>query len=85
MIDGSLYRIHGQLFSQPVTDPAIMAAAREMADKWLPSPCCVMDTALVKGVADMKLIEFNTINCSGVYYNSVPKIVKALTEYVSKL
>jgi ATP-grasp domain, R2K clade family 3 len=85
VIDGSLYRIHGQLFSQPVTDPLVMEEAQRMADKWLPSPCCVMDAALLKNDEKMYCIEFNTLNSSGFYYNNIPKIVKALTEYVSKL
>lgn len=85
VIDGSLYRIHGQLFSQPVTDKKIMEAAQELANKWLPSPCCVMDLALVKDCDELKVIEFNCINSSGFYYNNISKIVKAMTEYVSDL
>lgn len=52
---------------------------QKMADKWLPSECCVMDTT------DSKVLEFNCINCSGFYGHDIANIVNAFTKYVGEL
>jgi len=46
------------------------------ADKWLPNRNVVMDLALVDN--ELKVIEFNCINCSGFYNHDVRKIFDAL-------
>ena len=62
-----------------VTDQKMIDEAQTFADKWLPSECCVMDIALVNG--ELKVIEFNAINSSGMYDSDVVAIFKALWEY----
>lgn len=79
VVSGSLYRSHGQLRKERVTDAAMITEAQAIADVWLPSPCCVMDLALVND--ELKVIEFNCINSSGWYDNDVTAIFKALYEY----
>lgn len=79
IVDGSMYRAHGQLRKIHETDKAVINEAQELADKWLPHQCVVMDTALVGN--DIRVIEFNCINASGFYDNDVDKIFKALWEY----
>lgn len=83
VIDGSWYRIHGQLFSQPINDQLFMDEVQLIADKWLPHKCCVMDIAISND--EIKVIEFNTINGSGFYYNNIEKIVSAMSDYARKL
>jgi hypothetical protein len=53
--------------------------AQELANKWLPDQCCVMDLALVED--ELKVIEFNCINSSGFYDHDVDAIFKALWKY----
>lgn len=79
VISGSMYRAHGQMRLERVTEQKMIDEAQSFADKWLPDQCCVMDLALVGG--ELKVIEFNTINSSGAYDNDVSAIFKALWEY----
>lgn len=81
VIDGSWYRIHGQLLSQPVTNETFMEEVQELADIWLPHRCCVMDVAVMSD-GSVKVIEYNAINSTGFYYHNIPKIVKAMTDYL---
>jgi len=82
VVSGSLYRAHGQMRQEANTDLAVHVEAQKMADKWLPSPCCVMDLALVDG--EMMVIEFNCINSSGFYANDVGAVFSALYNYGAK-
>lgn len=79
VVSGSMYRAHNQLRKERVTEQALIDEAQSFADGWLPSPCCVMDLALVGD--GLKVIEFNCINSSGFYDNDVSAIFKALYEY----
>ena len=79
VVSGSLYRHSGQLFRQRITDPKIIAEAQTFADGWLPNDNCVMDLALVGG--EVKVIEFNNINGSGLYDNDATAIFDALWKY----
>lgn len=82
IVDGSMYRAHGQLRKIHETDKQVIYEAQALADKWLPHQCVVMDTALLGD--EVKVIEFNCINSSGFYDNDVSKIFKALWEYHNK-
>jgi hypothetical protein len=79
IIDGSMYRIRGKLVKHHETDVELIQEAQELADKWLPDPCCVMDLALVND--ELKVIEFNCINSSGMYGHDIKVIFKALYKY----
>jgi len=79
VVSGSMYRCHNQLRSERMTKPEEFEEAQKLADKWLPSPCCVMDLALVGG--ELKVIEFNCINASGFYDNDIETIFKSLYNY----
>ncbi len=81
IVDGSMYRMMGQLKKEHETNPSVIKQAQEFANKWLPSPCCVMDLALVNG--EVKVIEFNTINSSGFYDHDVEKIIVTLYNYAA--
>ena len=79
VVSGSMYRWCGQLRKHRVTETEMIDEAQSFADKWLPDDCCVMDLALVDD--ELKVIEFNCINASGLYANDIPAVFKALWEY----
>ncbi len=79
VISGAMYRCRGKLIKEREEDSATIAEAQTFADVWLPSPCCVMDLALVDN--QLKVIEFNTINSSGFYNHDVEAIFVELYKY----
>lgn len=83
VVDGSYYRMGGRLHSSHITQSEVYESAQELADKWLPHECCVIDIADTD--EGLKVIEFNTINSSGFYDHDIPKIVKAMTEWARNL
>lgn len=82
IIDGAMYRVNGQLVKKHENDIDVINEAQSFAKKWLPSPCCVMDLALVDN--ELKVVEFNCLNSSGFYGHDVHKIFNALYEYTIK-
>lgn len=83
IVDGSYYRMAGQLQLHHIDQPETLAFAQEMADKWLPHECCVMDLADTDD--GLKVIEFNTLNGSGFYDHRINVIVGAMTDWAKKL
>lgn len=81
VISGSLYRKQRQLYKKRETDIDIIKEAQQLANGWLPSPCCVMDTAIIEESSDTKIVEFNCINASGFYDNDISAVFKALWDY----
>lgn len=79
VIDGAMYRAHGQLVKKHETDPMVIYEAQEFANGWLPGANCVMDLALTD--TGVKVIEFNCINSSGFYGHDVDKIFKSLYNF----
>jgi hypothetical protein len=79
VVTSASYRFKGMLLTRREEDPAVIAEAQALADKWLPHETCVMDIALTPN--GMKVIEFNCLNGSGIYYHDVRALVKAVTEY----
>lgn len=75
VVDGSWYRLNGELVKTHVSDPELIAEAQKFADGWLPHQCCVMD---ICELADQtrKVIEFNCINGSGFYGHDIKKIMQ---------
>jgi len=81
IVSGSIYRRHGESYLEDETDYKVLKEAQELADKWLPHPCCVMDVALCDTTP--YVIEFNSLNASGFYKHDVPAIVRAVAQYVA--
>lgn len=75
IIEGRQYRMNGNLCALPVTD-TLIRMAQELAAMWLPHQTCVMDTAWTYD--DLSVIEFNCLNCSGMYGHDPYAIVKAI-------
>lgn len=82
VVSGSMYRCRNQFRKERIIDSDMIKEAQTFADKWLPSPCCVMDLALVDD--EVKVIEFNCINSSGFYDNNIYDIFKSLYDYCIK-
>lgn len=83
VVDGSYYRLGGRTVLQNVNQKETLHAAQQLADKWLPHKCCVMDIADTP--EGTKVIEFNTLNSSGFYDHNIPVIVDAVTEWARSL
>lgn len=80
VVSGSMYRAHGQMRQERVTEQALIDEAQKIARRgWLPASCCVMDLALVND--ELKVIEFNCINSSGFYDNDIRAVFDALYRY----
>ncbi len=76
VVDGSWYRLNGELVKTHVNDRELTDEAQEFSDGWLPHENCVMDLCeLADG--SKKVIEFNCINGSGFYQHDVKKIFHA--------
>jgi len=80
IVDGSVYRIGGQLHQVHEDDKEVNKRAQELADIWLPHENVVMDLALVND--ELKVTEFNCLNASGYYKNDIAKIIKAVDDYM---
>lgn len=78
VISGSLYRLKGEMHQKNEIDSWVISEAQRFADVWLPHRNCCMDLALVDN--EVKVIEFNTINSSGLYDHDANAIIKALWE-----
>ncbi len=79
IISGSVYMKDGKFLSERVIDKPTLREAQMLADRWLPNDCVVMDVALVEG--ELKVIEFNCINCSGFYDHDIDLIFKEWYNY----
>ncbi len=79
VITGSSYRLHGERLVQRVEAGPVLDTANKMAKDWLPHPCCVMDVADTEH--GMKVVEFNCLNASGIYYHDVKKLVERVTNF----
>lgn len=86
IVDGSIYRKSGELFKEHEDDENVLEEAQQLADKWLPSDCCVMDLGLIETEQgrELKVIEFNNINSSGFYNHDIPKIFKEWYDFKKK-
>ena len=82
VISGSRYYVGGRKKPIRVDDIALIGAAQQMADGWLPFPNCAMDLALTE--VGLRVVEFNCINSSGFYNHDVRAVVEALTQYHAK-
>lgn len=79
VVDGAMYRKNGTLCEVHVNDTILKQQMQTLANVWLPDSCCVMDTALAGG--RWYVIEFNTINSSGLYGHDAGVIYNALYQY----
>ena len=77
VITGSYYRVNDKLHNKLITpDEEVFKIAQQYVDIFNPCQAYVMDLALVGNT--QAVVEFNSINCSGLYACDYPKLLKAL-------
>lgn len=77
VVQGSVYRKEGRIFLLRTTEEE-NRLAQDVADMWLPIENIVMDLALTE--EGWKVIEFNCINCSGLYDVDAKKLFRRIYE-----
>lgn len=82
-ITGCQYKLKTMAFLNTKVEERVWAKAQELANIWTPAPVCVMDLAWDFN-DDLKLLEFNCFNASGIYVCDLSKIIKSVEEYVDK-
>lgn len=84
VITGSTYKIGDRLKQENVDHNGFLRqVAQSFARRWLPYPCVAMDLCF----SDDKfhVVEFNSINASGVYACSTENIVLEMSKYVDSI
>ncbi len=82
VITGSMYRRDGvRCRNFPIPD-SVWDLAKEKAKQWLPTTNVVMDIAQTRNHG-FKVIEFNSINASGVYSSDLNKLVTKIEQMYS--
>ena len=76
---GSQYRKDGQLAYSSDVPYSVWKYAGELAVLYQPAEAFVMDLAVLPN-DDIKIVEYNCINCSGVYDADVTKLAMALRQ-----
>lgn len=83
----STYSQYGQdrkIFKERSIDPGAFELAKCCIDIYSPSDMMVIDVALMRD-GQYKIIEYNTINCSGLYSSDVDKLVTDINKYIGDL
>lgn len=81
IIDYSTYNIDGQVKHIKKDLPSdVEKFAEIMANHWTPEKVVMMDIALDKN-KNLKIMEFNCFNCSGLYCMNVENVIKSVTEF----
>lgn len=79
VITGSQYRRDGELRSTPYIPEYVMRHAQALAGKYEPAPAFTIDLALTSDF-ELQIMEYNCINCSGLYESDTMKLALALME-----
>ena len=82
VVTGSMYNEDNKLIRRPLEsqDDAVVEFTQKMVDIWTPDIVSVIDIAVLEDTYDMKIIEFNNANASGIYRSDVRALVKAINE-----
>lgn len=78
VITYSQYMSGGTFFTNPHVDEYIVEYAQKMVDLYQPDRAFVLDVAISEG--ELKIIEVNSINSSGLYLIDVQKFIFAIEE-----
>lgn len=79
VISGSSYRINGQLKSETNIPEHIMETAIEYAKLYQPHDIFTMDLCQVG--KNVKIVEYNCFNCSGIYATDYKKVIKEVNKF----
>jgi hypothetical protein len=78
VLTGSQYKLNGKGYLSVYIDDDIFEFAQKMVSIWQPSRAFVIDVC--RSAIGLKIVEFNTFNCSGIYLCDVQKIIMAIEE-----
>ncbi len=80
----SQYASAGILDTSPNVPDIAVEFILKAIDIYIPAPCFVIDVAeqYIDGKAHLRVVEFNSINSSGLYDCEASKIVDAVSDYV---
>lgn len=78
VITYSQYVSGGRFYAHPQVDEYIVKFAQDMVDIYQPDRAFVIDIAITEG--DLKVIEVNSINSSGLYLIDVQKFIAAIED-----
>lgn len=78
VITYSQYVSGGRFYVHPQVDEYIVKFAQEMVDMYQPDRAFVLDVAISEG--ELKVIEVNSINSSGLYLIDVQKFIAAIED-----
>ncbi len=79
-ITGSIYRQYQQVYSKEDLPHHVSQFARYIAAKH--SPCDVFVMDICETFHGLKVVEYNSFNCAGLYACNIEKIIEAVTNYV---
>lgn len=79
IITGSLYIWNRIRMSNEPIPNNVVRVAQQYADSWLPNPTIVMDVCQLRD-GSFRIVEYNSINSSGVYNSNVKQLIMALEE-----
>jgi hypothetical protein len=80
MITGSMYNEDNKLIRRALDkqDDIVVDYAQKMIDIWSPDEVAVIDIAVLNDSLDMKIIEFNNPNASGLYKSDFRAYARAI-------
>lgn len=84
IISGSYYKIKNKLESVKIHESSpIFQYTQKLADIFEPEKVYTIDVAILPGM-EIKIVEYNCFNCSGLYAIDTEKVFKAIANFVSK-
>lgn len=83
IISGSYYKINNKLQSKRImTNSPLFTHLQQMIVDFEPAPIYTIDIAILKGL-EIKIIEYNCFNCSGLYQIDTTAVFKAINNFLS--
>ncbi len=79
VVSGSSYRINGQLKSNPDVPKRIWEKAEEYSKLYQPHDIFTLDLCEIGD--DVKIVEYNCFNCSGIYATEYAKVIHKVEEF----
>ena len=78
VVTGSMYMFNGSVQYSSEIPAWVILAANRMALLYQPARAFTMDLATFKNGEDVKIVEYNCINCSGLYHSDVDQLIRSI-------
>ena len=79
VVSGSSYRINNELKSDPNVPAHVIAKASELAKLYQPHEIFTLDLCQIEN--DVKIVEYNCFNCSGIYGTDYRKVIHKVNHF----